>query len=296
MLNQVKDLAEYEVDAIFFCTKSSHTPQNMSDVPRNTYAAYNPPIVEKYRKKYGVNILNEKPDKDKVARIHGEYLVDFLVKARKILNEKNIELIAGATLNGYLQPSGKNIYLDWRDILTYKAADALTMSNTRGETFVWYEEETSEKLKEIAHEVKKEGMKFYAYILSTVFWEKLNNSSTADMLEFISEQMAYFSQMNTDGVLIHEVYQKEIWDVLGNWEINQSVRPNPEKAVIPSIQDYPYIFDKRVPVGDFEEEKSYWFWDVIPGWLSVDDWLPEMNEATGLNPQNFEELWSKDTG
>ncbi|MEX0883181.1 MAG: hypothetical protein WDZ72_06880, partial [Cyclobacteriaceae bacterium] len=44
MLGRVKDLAAYGVDQVFFCTKSSHTPQNMTEVPRNTYAAYNLPV------------------------------------------------------------------------------------------------------------------------------------------------------------------------------------------------------------------------------------------------------------
>lgn len=295
MLNRVRDLTEYGVDKIFFCTKSSHTPRNMTEVPRNSYAAYNPPIIERYREKFGVDILTEEPEKENVARIHGEYLVKFLLEAKKILGKKGIESIAGATLSGYLQPSGKNIYLDWKDIIDSQAADALTMSNTRGETFAWYEEGAPEQFMEIAQQVKGRGMEFYGYILSTVFWDIRDRFSSADMLEFISDQMDYFNRMGADAVLIHEVYQKEIWDVLGNWEINQGNAPDDSKVIIPPGRKFPSI-PHQVPCGGFEEEKSYWFWDVVPGWLSVTDWLPGRNTASGLNAEDFHKLWTADTG
>src|SRR5690606_21099878 len=161
--------------------------------------------------------------------------IKFLIDAKRLLADYETETIAGATLSGYLQPSGKNIFLDWRDIVEHKAADALTMSNTRGETYAWYEEGAPELLIEIAEEVKKSGMRFYGYILSTVYWDMRDRFSPADMLEFISWQMSYFHKMGADAILIHEVYQREIWDVLGNWQINQSLRQNDFTIEIPSL-------------------------------------------------------------
>src|SRR5690606_5331239 len=195
----------------------------------------------------------------------------------------------------YLQPSGKNIFPDWRHIVEHKAADALTMSNTRGETYAWYEEGAPELFIEIAEEVKKSGLRFYGYILSTVYWDMRDRFSPADMLEFISWQMSYFHKMGADAILIHEVYQREIWDVLGNWQINQSLRQNDFTIEIPSLTEPPASFFNKVPGGDFEEKKSFWFWDVVPGWLSVLDWLPGRNSASGLNPESFDLLWSADT-
>ena len=50
LLDRVRELAAYKVDQVFFCTKSSHTPRNMVEVPRNSLALYNPEIIEKIQK------------------------------------------------------------------------------------------------------------------------------------------------------------------------------------------------------------------------------------------------------
>jgi hypothetical protein len=111
MLGRAKDLAAYAIDQMFFCTKSSHTPQNMTEVPRNTYAAYNLPVVEKYKKVYGVDILTSTPDREKVAKIHGDFIIEFLKEAKKILNGYGISSLAGATLSGYLSIPTQSIPL-----------------------------------------------------------------------------------------------------------------------------------------------------------------------------------------
>lgn len=296
LLNRVRELAEYGIDQMFFCTKSSHTPQNMTEVPRNTYAAYNPPVIKKYEEKYGVNILKEDPEREKVARIHGEYIIDFLKEARDILHEYGVESIAGATLSGYLQPSGKNIYLDWKEIVDQKAADALVMTNTRGETFAWYQKDAPQKFWEILQEVKKNDMKFYAYVLSTVYWHVRDKASWSGLFQFVPKQLEYFYKLGADAVLIHEVYQKELWEVLGNWQYYNQDFARDSKVTIPRVDSLSVQFPHQVPHGGFEEENSHWFWGVVPGWSSIYDWLPDRHTATGLNPDSFQEIWTSNAG
>ncbi|AKP52922.1 hypothetical protein [Cyclobacterium amurskyense] len=294
MLGRVRDLAEYEVDQMFFCTKSSHTPRNMTEVPRNTYAAYNSPIVEKYEENYGVDILIATPDREKMAKIHGDFIIDFLKEANRTLDAYNISSIAGATLSGYLQPSGKNIFLDWKSMVDNKVADGLVMSNTRGETYAWFEDGAIEKFREIRQETSNNGMKFYAYMLSTVFWKVRDEHSLSHLLEYIPKQMHYFQQLGTEGILIHEVYQPDIWEALGNWRLVEQDKkqvltiPKPEGGILE------YIFHQKMPHGGFEEANSHWFWDILPAWSGRDDWLPGKNSPIGLNADDFEQFWVSD--
>lgn len=296
MLGRVKELAEYGIDQMYFCTKSSHTPRNMTEVPRNSYSAYNPPVIERYKELYGVNILDEEPEREKVAKIHGEYIIEFLNDAKDVLHQHGVESIAGATLSGYLQPSGKNIFLDWRKMVEKQVADALVMTNTRGETFAWYQEGASQTFLEILKEVKNNDMDLYAYILSSVFWHVRDETSWSSLLQYMPDQMNFFYSLGADAILIHEVYREKLWEVLGDWKYHtKKYSPNSE-IITPRVDRLSLEFPGQVPHGGFEDENSKWFWDVMPGWLSVHDWLPLRHNATGLPLESFQELWTADTG
>ncbi|WP_143156134.1 hypothetical protein [Cyclobacterium lianum] len=294
MLGRVRDLAAYGVDQVFFCTKSSHTPQNMTHVPRNTYAAYNLPVVEKYKELYGIDILTSIPDRKKVAKIHGDFIIEFLKEAKNMLRDDNITTLAGATLSGYLQPSGENIFLDWKTMISNQAADGLVMANSRGETFAWYEKGGIDQFLKIRMATKENDMDFYAYILSTVYWKVKDEYSWSHLLEYIPRQLHFFHQMGADGVLIHEVYQKEIWEALGNWK--ETDQDDLQKTEVPNLErDYiASMFDNPLPHGSFEKENSRLFWEIVPAWSSMNDWLPGRNIASGLTLDDFVKYWTSD--
>lgn len=296
MLGRVKELAEYGIDQMYFCTKSSHTPRNMTEVPRNSYAAYNPPVIKKYEELYDVNILEVDPEREKVAQIHGEFIIEFLSEAKDLLHQHGVESIAGATLSGYLQPSGKNIFLDWRKMAEQQVADALVMTNTRGETFAWYQEGASQTFLEILEKVKRNDMDLYAYILSTVFWHVRDETSWSSLFQYIPDQMNFFYGLGADAILIHEVYREKIWEVLGDWKYHTQNYSAGSEIITPRVDQLSLEFPGQVPHGGFEEENSEWFWDAMPGWLSLHDWLPLRHNATGLSLESFQEVWTSDTG
>ena len=106
MLDIVKEFVDYKPDYVFFCTKSSHVPRNHLNRPHNRDSGFNPPVVEKYKALYGVDPRTESFDREKLGRIRGAFVIEFLKEAKKILNAAGIKTIAGATVSGRLQPAG----------------------------------------------------------------------------------------------------------------------------------------------------------------------------------------------
>ena len=291
LLNRVRELATYKVDQVFFCTKSSHTPRNMVEVPRNSLALYNPEIIEKYRDKFGDDITENPEDLQRVAEIHGEFIIDFLKEAKEILHHNGIESIAGATLSGYLQPSGKNIYLSWEKMVREKVADVLVMANSRKETFEWYQEGAPQRFWEILELVKKHNMDLYGYILSTVYWKVRDEKSRSDMLAFIPDQLEYFHRLGADAVLIHEVYSNDIWSALGATPPQKDY--NSFSLKIPPIDQRP-AFKNCIPAGEFSDSDREWFWTIGADWLSMKDWLPDTDILSGLTVEQFNDTWKSE--
>ncbi len=292
LLDRVRELAAYKVDQVFFCTKSSHTPRNMVEVPRNSLALFNPEIIKIYKDRYGKNISEVPEDVQRVAEIHGEFIIEFLKDARDVLHADGIESIAGATLSGYLQPSGNNIYLSWEKMVREEVADALVMTNSRKETFEWYEENAPKVFWDILALVKDHNMDLYGYILSTVYWKIRDEKSRSDMLAFIPDQLEYFHRLGADAVLIHEVYNNDIWHALGAPPYKRDYDDLSLK--IPSIEQRP-AFRHFVPAGDFNRPSREWFWTIEADWLSLKDWLPNVDIVSGLNVEQFNEIWKSQT-
>ena len=68
---------------------------------------FNPPLVEAYEKRYGVNVLKEEFDKPKWHALHGEFFTGFLQRVKAELGDK--PLVVGATPEDFLGLGAKPV-------------------------------------------------------------------------------------------------------------------------------------------------------------------------------------------
>ncbi|MDY7011221.1 MAG: hypothetical protein SVV80_10795 [Planctomycetota bacterium] len=110
-LAMLTELVRYDIDGVFLSTRHHSRTQEFWDKSMeyidgkitfeelDGYAdrvrgnfGFNDPIVEEYRKRYGVDIRTEDFDKDLWNRLRGEYLTVFLTEARRLLSLHNKRL------------------------------------------------------------------------------------------------------------------------------------------------------------------------------------------------------------
>jgi hypothetical protein len=115
-LSQIKELIEYDVDGIYLCTRSHARHSETSTYPDKF--GYNQPIVEEYKKRYKINILNEDFDKIAWYKLQGEYFTLFLQQVKKELKKKNIALCVGINHKDDLSIPGASpmikLKFDWK--------------------------------------------------------------------------------------------------------------------------------------------------------------------------------------
>ncbi|MBN2211094.1 MAG: hypothetical protein JW709_06825, partial [Sedimentisphaerales bacterium] len=265
-LDRLDEFIALGPDCVFFCTKSNHLPQNMTDLERNTNAGYNPPVVAKYLELYGVDILTEPFDLDKMRRINGEFLLDFLVAARAKLNAAGIKMFTGATVSGLFQV-GCNIKMPWERVVERQATDVLCMANSRSEYWVFFTSSGKAKLADIITACHNNGMEFYAYFMASGGYDTLlSEKAWSGLLKYVPVQMDYFRQMGADGVLIHDLdlicgYQaqrKALWTATASWTGVSGASP-------PTVNNTDLSFTYQVPQGDFEVGPLVQ-WYAMPSW------------------------------
>lgn len=90
-LAEVKELVDYGIDGIFY-SLHSHTicTRAEGDLAGEDVFGYNKPIVNEYRKRYGIDIRKQPFDKMKWYKLHGEYFTAFLKKVKKVLRNKKL--------------------------------------------------------------------------------------------------------------------------------------------------------------------------------------------------------------
>ncbi|HLA85793.1 MAG TPA: hypothetical protein VJL29_13465 [Thermoguttaceae bacterium] len=262
MLDVVDELAAYRPDAVFFCTKSSHVPRNQLGQPHNGDSGFNPPVVRRYRDLYGVDILKQPFDRTKLGRLRGEFLIDFLVEARRRLNQAGIPTIVGATVGGRLQSTGPNLILDWRRILERKAADRLLMANSRGEYHVFYNAAGRKKFAEIRRACDRAGIPFWPYIMSSGTHQPIAaRVGFAGLLEYVPRQLDYLTAMGGDAVLIHDLdlysYDRQVrralWKAAGRRQTGLARAARPEDVLPPDPVAVLRARKNAIPGGDFEQ-------------------------------------------
>jgi len=275
MLDLVDECAAYRPDAVFFCTKSSHVPKNQLNQPYNRDSGFNPPVVQRYQELHGFDILTEPFDREKMGRIRGEFLIDFLVEARQRLNRAGIPVIVGATVGGRLQPTGPNMYLDWRRIVKRKAADVLLMANSRGEYHAFYDAKGRKTFAEIRQACDATDVQFWPYIMSSGTHAPIAEKvGFAGLLDYLPKQINYLAAMGGDGVLVHDLdlythdrnLRRALWKAAGRRQ------PRPDRAQPSSDAPIPdavaIVRDQgdSIPRGHFEHDPDG-FWFLQSSWV-----------------------------
>ncbi len=89
---------------------------------------FNPPVVDEYRKRYGVNILTEPFESTKLCDLQGEFFTKFLRRIRETIGPDR-NLIAGTTLDGVcgygVDGAQFRMTLNWRQWIDEAIADGL---------------------------------------------------------------------------------------------------------------------------------------------------------------------------
>jgi len=106
-LAEIKELLARGVDGISF-DFACHYAGAGGSVPDSF--GFNPPIVQAYQDRYGIDILKDDFDADKLCALNGESFTGFLSRVRELLGPKR-KMIAAVTLKGwqgYGGPGGRD--------------------------------------------------------------------------------------------------------------------------------------------------------------------------------------------
>ncbi|NOZ20366.1 MAG: hypothetical protein GXP25_04675 [Planctomycetes bacterium] len=125
-LDQIAELFDrYDFDGVYICTRTHSEPARHAD-----QFGFNPPIVDEFKRRYGVDIRTHNFDKEKWRRLRGEYLVQFFRELRARFPKK---LIAAAIpIGDRIGPPYGNMFLDWRAIVKDRLVDDLVVGVISG--------------------------------------------------------------------------------------------------------------------------------------------------------------------
>ena len=140
-LAEIRELIERGAEGISLAMIShqvGYWPEELGERRPDTLG-FNPPLVDEYERRYGVNVLREDFDKQKWHDLHGEFFTRFLRRVKEVLKE--LPLIVGATPEGFLGYGGNagnvlnpnyadqspacRINLEWQKWLQEGTVDAL---------------------------------------------------------------------------------------------------------------------------------------------------------------------------
>lgn len=121
----LKLLDGYSFDGLFLCLRSQSRPAVFAD-----QYGFNEPIVQEYRRRYGVGILKEDFDLPQWRDLMGEYLTLFLSEIRQSLNERNLGFSMGVPRGDIIGPPMGNGTLDWRSWVERDLLDSLVINQS----------------------------------------------------------------------------------------------------------------------------------------------------------------------
>jgi hypothetical protein len=115
-MDQIKEFIDAGVDGVEF-RWSAH----QDSIEQDAYG-FNQPVVDEYKKRYGVDPLTEQFDKVKWRRLHGEYYTQFLREARDLLKQHGRKMMVDVKPNNHSNPEYPqylNIHLDWEQWFSF---------------------------------------------------------------------------------------------------------------------------------------------------------------------------------
>ena len=90
------------------------------------------PIVEEYKRRYGVDILREQFDLEKWRRLCGEYLTQFIRELGRMAAARKKEFLVGIPQGDYLGLPNSNMHVDWRTWVRERLVDGLVVGVITG--------------------------------------------------------------------------------------------------------------------------------------------------------------------
>jgi len=113
-LAEIKELLERGVDGISFDLSCHYSGAGAGDPDS---FGFNPPVVQAFQDRYGIDILQDDFDADKLCALNGEMFTGFLRRVRELLGPQR-KMIAPVTLNGwhgYGGPAGAKLGISMTD-------------------------------------------------------------------------------------------------------------------------------------------------------------------------------------
>ena len=124
----IKELMEeYEADGVYISLRTHSEPAEFAD-----QFGFNQPIVDEYKRRYGVDILWDDFDLEAWRRLRGEYLTAMLRDIKDLLRPMGRKLAVAMPRCGRLGPPFGNLYLDWRAWVETGIVDDLAIAELSG--------------------------------------------------------------------------------------------------------------------------------------------------------------------
>jgi hypothetical protein len=111
-------LDRYAVDGIYMDTRTECMSPDFAD-----QFGFNKPVVDEFRRRYGIDILTEDFDLEKWRALRGEYFTQFLREIAQAVHARGKLLHLGTSRGDYIGHPLGNMRLDWRVWLSEKLVD-----------------------------------------------------------------------------------------------------------------------------------------------------------------------------
>jgi len=119
--NLVQDIVtRYDVDGLYLDTRTECMAPDYAD-----QFGFNPPVVEEYRRRYGVDMLTQDFDIEAWRALRGEYFTQFLSEISSVAHGRGKPLSLGTARGDYIGFPLGNMKLEWRKWIATKTIDEL---------------------------------------------------------------------------------------------------------------------------------------------------------------------------
>ena len=125
---QIRDLLDrYDFDGVYICTRSHSPVAETADM-----YGFNPPVVEAFRQRLGVDILTQDFDVQAWRDLRGEGVTLFLRELRAALNKRSKRVAVGIPRATAIGPPYGNMSLRWRDWVRERLVDEVVLGVRSG--------------------------------------------------------------------------------------------------------------------------------------------------------------------
>jgi len=192
----VDELLDYGIEGIMFCTKSRH------GMPLGTKYGFNDPIVEEFKRRYGVDVRTQKYDQEAWLDLQGEHIMSWIKEATRRANARGAQ--TAITLPGKKRNHYAN--LDWRKFVAEKAVNELHTSCWRSEEFHLFGPEGLKRLHEYAETSHAHGVKYTPYLFADMsYYGIYRRAGIIAVAEEVRRWVRHVRSAPVDGVLFHDM-------------------------------------------------------------------------------------------